>query len=42
MYMMSVVDWYFMLDFCIYDYIMKFVMKFMKGVYGEVIMRVKI
>lgn len=42
MYMTSAVDRHFMPDLCTYDHIMKFVMKSMKGAYGEVIMRVKI
>ena len=42
MYMTSAVDRHFMPDLCTYDHIMKFVMKSMKGAYGEVIVRVKI
>lgn len=42
MYMTSAVDRHFMPDLCTYDHIMKFVMKSMKGAYGEIIMRVKI
>ena len=42
MYMTSAVDRHFMPDLCTYDHIMKFVMKSIKGAYGEVIMRVKI
>lgn len=42
MYMTCAVDRHFMPDLCTYDHIMKFVMKSIKGAYGEVIMRVKI